>query len=88
MESAKPVTLIELSRQERLMVVMGRLDLTFRKLGELAGITGLNAAKHLKSESIPPHHHAIWAQVLPEDVLPPAVHHKPGPKPRAENRAV
>ncbi len=85
MQSMKPVTLIDLTRQERLEIEMRRKGLTFKRLGELAGMTGVNAAKHLKSSTIPPRHHAVWSTVLPEDLLPAPVHQKPGPKPKATN---
>lgn len=66
---------------------MRRAKLTYKALGEMVGIRGINAARHLRSDTVPPHHHAVWAKVLPVDVLPKPVHLKPGPKPKTEHQA-
>ncbi len=80
MESTSQVTPIELTRQERLELHMRRSGLTYRKLGAMTGITGQSAARHLRAETIPPHHHEAWVTVLPAELLPAPAWIKPGPK--------
>jgi len=83
MESKLPITSIELTRQEHLELWMRRSGWTYKALGELMGMTGVNAAKRLKSDTIPPSHHEIWVRIIPSDLLPQPVYQKPGPKPKS-----
>lgn len=87
MKSKSPLTTTELTRQERLELWMKRTGWTYKALGHLLDITGANAGRRLKSDTIPPHHHKIWAQLVPADLLPKAEYQKPGPKPRSEATA-
>lgn len=84
MKSELPVTSIVLTRQEQLVLWMRRNGWTYKALGQLVSMTGANAARRLNSDTIPPHHHEEWSKVLPVDLLPTAMHLKPGPKPRSE----
>ena len=84
MESKLPITLIELTRQEQLTVWMNRTGWTFKELGALVGITGINAARRLQGDTIPPPHYEIWVQTIPAELLPESKYQKPGPKPKSD----
>lgn len=81
MESQLPVTLIELTRQERLELWMKRSGWTYVSLGALVGITGVSAKRHLHNDTIPTCRYAVWGKTVPVDLLPRAADLRPGRKP-------
>lgn len=82
MESCTPITSIELTRQERLEVWMGRNGWNYKTLGELAGFSKTYSARSLKGETIPPHFYSALIEVVPADLLPRSEYRKPGRKPK------
>lgn len=87
METKLTLTTIELTRQERLDVWMSRNGVTYKRLGALMGITGANAARLLKAETMPPQRYEQVSKIIPAVLLPKSQYLKPGPKPKTEIEA-
>jgi len=88
MQLPSVTSLTPVTRQERLELWMRRSAITFLRLGEICGISGVVMSQHLRAETMPVRHHAaLLAAGMPAELLPGAQDQKPGPKPKAERDA-
>lgn len=85
MEMTLANKLTDLTRDEKVLIWLRRTGRTFRGLGAELGLTGDAVAALLRNESCPTHRHRQLLELgVPEELLPPALDIKPGPKPKAE----